>query len=90
MKIDKAAAYGKVMADALKDIAADYQEMADGLRCLADDVPQIGQQRGLSTLTATDIAVDAIRRINRDSLSLTVLVKAAADYERHVGGEVEP
>jgi hypothetical protein len=86
MKIDKAEAFGEVIASALNDMAADYREMADGLRRLALLVPEIGQQQGLSTLTATDIVLDALRRTNRGSLSLTVLVRAAADYERNVSG----
>lgn len=90
MGINKAEQYSKRIAEALQDMAADYQEMADGLRYLeTNDVPRIGQQQGLSEVTATGIVVDALRRINRGSLSLTALVRAAADYERHVGLEVD-
>ena len=90
MKINWADAHGKAIANALKDMAADYQEMADGLRRLAEDVPRIGQKQGLVTITATDIVMDALRRINRGSLSLSVLVRAAADYERSVGTKEAP
>lgn len=86
MKIDKAEVYGNVIARALNDMAADYREMADGLRRLAHVVPQIGEQQGLSTLTATDIVMDALRLVNRGSLSLTVLVRAAAEYEQNAAG----
>ena len=86
MEINKAEVFGEAMVRSLEDMAADYQELADGLHRLAADVPRIGQQRGLSRITAPDIALDAVRRINRGSLSLTSLVKAAAEYEKHVTG----
>lgn len=89
MTINEAAVYGKAIADALNDMAADYQEMADGLRRVAKEAPKIGEKQGLSTITATSLVTDALRFINRGSLSLTVLVRAAADYERHVGLEVD-
>lgn len=76
--------FSDVLAEQFTLMAGDYQRIADKLRDLAGQVPAIGERSGLSTVTATGLATDALREIARDTPSPATLVKAAADYEKHV------
>jgi hypothetical protein len=77
--------FGKVITDSLTDMAADYQRAADKLRSLADQVPDIGQPRGLNTLTATDLLHEALGYPARFAPHPGRLIRAVAEYERNVG-----
>lgn len=83
-RLDPRNMFGKVVADQMSLMADDYQRIADTLRELAGRVPLIGERAGLTTITATGLATDVLREIARDTPSPASLVKAAADYEKHV------
>lgn len=81
MNLDTREFFGRQITQALNGMADDYELIARNVRRLADEVTEIGEARGLSTLTATGIVLEAMREVTRNTPSATSAVKAAVDYE---------
>jgi hypothetical protein len=77
--------YGDVISGSLTEMANDYERLAGRLRKLAEQVPLIDLPReGLSTITATGIASEALGEVARWTPRPVGLVRAAGDWERDV------
>ena len=82
--LNPATLYGQEIADALNDAVDRYQQIADKLCALAEGTPKIGQKQGRGTVTATEFAAEAAAITQRWTPSLARVIRAAANYERHV------
>lgn len=86
-RLNPAELFGSVLMARLGDAAADLRRASDDLYAIAARVPiDIGTTPGISErpISATDLAVEALRELHRHQPHLSAIVAAAADYDRHV------
>jgi hypothetical protein len=85
-RLDERTVFGNVLADQIRQIAAEHERLAWKLRDLAKLVPRIGEPSGLNTITATSITTELLQDVRSSAaqVNLSGVVQAAADYERHI------
>lgn len=86
-RLDPRRAFGDVLLARLTSLAVDYRELVEALERLTRSAnDRIGTEEGarLRPTAATDIAAEVLQEIARWTPSTAALVRAAADYDRHV------
>lgn len=81
--------FSEVLAERVKEAAADLRRSADELASIVDNIDNIGMTLGITarSLSASDLAANAVRAVHRNTPNLSGVVMAAADYDRNVQHE---
>lgn len=79
-------AFGDVIYGSLTSMADDYERIAQELRSAANRIDGIGVVKDVAgrVRVASDITMDAVGTIQRNTPSLTGLIRATSDYDRYV------